>query len=88
MMAAAYVNGLQSEGVAATIKHFVANDQEHEHTAADSVVSEVCVAFDATPNRRSDPYNLACSARDISLSVCNIHVACGMVSNVFFTDLC
>ncbi|EIN08123.1 hypothetical protein PUNSTDRAFT_154781 [Punctularia strigosozonata HHB-11173 SS5] len=40
MMAAAYVNGLQSDGVAATIKHFVANDQEHERTAADSVVSE------------------------------------------------
>ncbi|KAG7452963.1 glycoside hydrolase family 3 protein [Guyanagaster necrorhizus] len=40
MMASAYVNGLQSEGVAATIKHFVANDQEHERTAADSVMSD------------------------------------------------
>lgn len=66
-MAAAYVNGLQSEGVSASashhfllvpgqfllvllthgpfrtflaIKHFVGNDQEHERTAADSVVSE------------------------------------------------
>ncbi len=57
-MAAAYVNGLQSEGVSASsylvsglpphiiyhcmvpaIKHLVANDQEHERTAADSVVS-------------------------------------------------
>lgn len=40
MMAAAYVNGLQQNGVSATMKHFVANDQEHERTAADSVVSE------------------------------------------------
>ncbi|KAF8163026.1 beta-glucosidase [Crassisporium funariophilum] len=39
MMAAAYVKGLQSQGVAAAIKHFVANDQEHERTAADSVMS-------------------------------------------------
>lgn len=39
-LAAAYVNGLQSEGVASAIKHFVANDQEHERTAADSVVSD------------------------------------------------
>ena len=39
-MAAAYVNGLQSKGVAATIKHFVANDQEHERTTVDSVVSD------------------------------------------------
>ena len=38
-MAASYINGLQSRGVAATIKHFVANDQEHERTAVNSVVS-------------------------------------------------
>lgn len=39
-IAAAYVNGLQAHGVSACIKHFVANDQEHERTAVDSVVSE------------------------------------------------
>lgn len=39
-MAAAYVNGLQSMGVAATIKHFVANDQESERTAVNSVISD------------------------------------------------
>ncbi|KAI0027418.1 glycoside hydrolase family 3 protein [Vararia minispora EC-137] len=40
IMAAAYVSGLQVEGVSASIKHFVANDQEHERTAADSVMSK------------------------------------------------
>ena len=40
MMAAAYVAGLQSKGVAATIKHFTANDQEHERTAANSDMSD------------------------------------------------
>ncbi|KAF8652748.1 hypothetical protein AX16_004245 [Volvariella volvacea WC 439] len=40
ILAAAYIDGLQSEGVAATIKHFVANDQEHERTAAESVMSD------------------------------------------------
>ena len=39
-MTAAYVNGLQSKGVAAAIKHFVGNDQEHERTAAESVMSD------------------------------------------------
>lgn len=40
IMAAAYVKGLQSKGVSAVIKHFVANDQEHERLAADSVISD------------------------------------------------
>lgn len=40
ILAAAYVNGLQENGVAATIKHYVGNDQEHERTAADSVISD------------------------------------------------
>ncbi|KIK63846.1 glycoside hydrolase family 3 protein [Collybiopsis luxurians FD-317 M1] len=40
MMAAAYVNGLQSQGVSAAIKHFVGNDQEHERTAAESIMSD------------------------------------------------
>ncbi|KAI0811117.1 putative beta-glucosidase from glycoside hydrolase family GH3 [Irpex lacteus] len=40
IIAAAYVNGLQANGVAATIKHFVGNDQEHERTAADSIISD------------------------------------------------
>ncbi|KZP20178.1 glycoside hydrolase family 3 protein [Athelia psychrophila] len=39
-IAAAYINGLQSKGVAATIKHYVANDQEFERFSISSEVSE------------------------------------------------
>ncbi|PVF98856.1 hypothetical protein CPB86DRAFT_850239 [Serendipita vermifera] len=39
-LAAAYVSGLQQNGVGATIKHFVANEQEKDRTSQDSVVSE------------------------------------------------
>ncbi|KAK7062032.1 beta-glucosidase [Favolaschia claudopus] len=39
-IAAAYINGLQSKGVSATIKHFVANDQEFERFSMSSEVSE------------------------------------------------
>lgn len=40
MVSAALINGIQSERVAATIKHFVANDMEHERKASDSVITE------------------------------------------------
>jgi len=39
-IAASYINGVQSKGVAATIKHFVANDQEFERFSISSEVSE------------------------------------------------
>lgn len=38
--AAALIRGLQSEGVQATIKHFVCNDQEHKRNNSQSIVRE------------------------------------------------
>jgi len=40
VIGAAYVRGLQSEGVAATVKHFVANDSETERFTLDARVDE------------------------------------------------
>ncbi|KAL0570610.1 hypothetical protein V5O48_011358 [Marasmius crinis-equi] len=40
LIAAAYINGLQLKGVSATIKHYVANDQEFERFSISSDVSE------------------------------------------------
>ncbi|MDA0182559.1 hypothetical protein OJ997_19775, partial [Solirubrobacter phytolaccae] len=37
---AAFVRGLQAEGVAATVKHFVANDSETERFTLDAIVDE------------------------------------------------
>ena len=39
-LASAYINGLQENGVAACIKHFVANDQEFERFSISSEVAE------------------------------------------------
>jgi beta-glucosidase len=38
--AAAFINGLQSNGIAATLKHYVCNDQEHERNKVSSIVTE------------------------------------------------
>ncbi|EEB90824.1 hypothetical protein MPER_10922, partial [Moniliophthora perniciosa FA553] len=40
MIAAAYVNGVQSGGIATTIKHFVGNDKENDRMAYDSILSD------------------------------------------------
>ena len=39
-LAAAYINGLQSRGIAATPKHFVGNEQETHRNFIDSVIQE------------------------------------------------
>lgn len=40
LTAGAYIVGLQSEGVSCCLKHFVANDQEHERNTIDARVGE------------------------------------------------
>ncbi|ORY90760.1 glycoside hydrolase family 3 protein, partial [Leucosporidium creatinivorum] len=40
MLASAYINGVQSKGVACSVKHFVCNEQELERFSQDSVVSQ------------------------------------------------
>ncbi len=39
-LAVAYIRGVQSEGVAATVKHFAGNESERERMTADSVIDE------------------------------------------------
>lgn len=39
-LAGSYIQGLQSKGVAATLKHFICNNQEFERMTTNSVVSE------------------------------------------------
>ncbi|KAJ4475509.1 beta-glucosidase [Lentinula aciculospora] len=40
MIAAAYVKGVQSGGIATTIKHFVGNDKENDRMGYDSIMSD------------------------------------------------
>ncbi|KAG7447564.1 glycoside hydrolase family 3 protein [Guyanagaster necrorhizus] len=65
-IAAAYINGLQSKGVSATIKHYVANDQEHERFSVSSELSEralreIYLKPFQIAIRKSDPWALMSS---------------------------
>lgn len=39
-LAAAYINGFQEKGLAASLKHFVCNDQENDRFSSDSIVTD------------------------------------------------
>lgn len=40
LAAAAVINGIQDEGIVATVKHYVGNDQEHDRMAIDSIATD------------------------------------------------
>ncbi len=60
--AAAIVNGIQSTGVQATVKHFVCNDQEHKRNAVQSIVTRNAPCARSMLCRSSSP----CGTRALS----------------------
>ena len=64
-IAGAYINGVQSEGVAATIKHYVANDQEYQRYAIsysflELIYSAMHVDFQLAVSSIAIPYRSRC----------------------------
>lgn len=65
-LAASYIDGVQSQNVGVSLKHFAANNQEYHRMSSDSVVDEralreIYLAGFETAVRRAKPWTVMCS---------------------------
>ncbi len=70
-MSASYINGVQSQDVGVSLKHFAANSQETERMYADSLIDErtlreIYLAGFETAVKKSAPWTLMCSYNRIN----------------------
>jgi beta-glucosidase len=78
-MATSWIEGLQSTGVGASLKHFAANNQETERMASDSLVDERTLhelylpAFE-TAVKRARPATVMCAYNKLNGTYCSDHV--------------
>lgn len=77
-MAVSWIEGLQSQGVGASLKHFAANNQETERMSSDSIVDERALreiylpAFEQAV-KRAQPATVMCAYNQLNGVYCSDH---------------
>lgn len=77
-LAASYINGLQSKGVGASLKHYAANNQEFERFSMNAVVDERTLreiylpAFETTV-KKAQPWTVMCAYNKLNGIYCSEH---------------
>ncbi|MFZ6030594.1 MAG: glycoside hydrolase family 3 C-terminal domain-containing protein [Chloroflexota bacterium] len=78
-MATAWIEGLQSKGVGASLKHFAGNNQESERMSSDSLIDEralreIYLAAFETAVKSAKPATVMCAYNKLNGVYCSDHV--------------
>lgn len=77
-LAAAYIEGVQGRGVGTSMKHFAANNQEHDRLVIDTIVDERTLreiyfpAFEIAV-KKAQPWTIMCAYNKINGTYCSEH---------------